>query len=42
MAAVVPEARRRRLAAVCAMGAVASFRPMAEREGAPPPRRDGP
>ncbi len=41
MAAVVPEVRRWRLAAIVAAGVVASFRPMAEREGAPPPRRGG-
>ncbi len=42
MAAVVPEVRRWRLAAIVAAGVVASSRPMAEDEGATVPRRGGP
>ncbi len=42
MVAAAPEARRWRLAAIVAAGVAGSPRPMAEDEGAPPPRRGGP
>ena len=41
MAAVVPEARRRRVAAIVAAGVVDSSWPMAEDERASMPRRGG-
>ena len=42
MAAEVPEARRRKLAAILAADVAGFSRPVAEDEGAPPPRRSGP
>jgi hypothetical protein len=42
MAAVVPKARRWRLAAILAAGVVDPSWPMAEDEGATMPRRGGP
>jgi hypothetical protein len=42
MAAEVPEARRRKLAAILAADVADSSRPTAEDEGAAPPRRSSP